>query len=156
MALRARKLKELMADAEVANGNVDDAGRSLTEAPPAAPAVLDRPVNVSDGDIAAFMQEHPNVLLDCWAPWCGPCRVVGPIIEELAGSREFKGQVAFAKLNVDENPMTSRNFAIQSIPTLLAFRNGRLIDRLVGALPKAQLSVALRRLFRVGTPGSRR
>jgi thioredoxin 2 len=74
------------------------------------------------------------ILLDCWAPWCGPCRLVGPIMEQLAA--EANGRYRVAKLNVDENPRTAAQFQIQSIPTMLIFRNGKLVDRLVGAQPK--------------------
>jgi thioredoxin len=74
------------------------------------------------------------VLLDAWAPWCGPCRMVGPIMEQLAA--ESNGRYRIAKLNVDENPVTAAQFQIQSIPTMLIFKNGKLVDRIVGAQPK--------------------
>jgi len=76
-------------------------------------------------------------VIDCWAPWCGPCRMIGPVIEELA--REMKGKIVFGKLNVDENQQTSMKYKIMSIPTLLVFKNGALVDRFVGAMPKAML-----------------
>lgn len=77
------------------------------------------------------------VVLDCWAPWCGPCRMVAPILDQLA--KEFSGKVKFAKLNTDENQATARQFGIQSIPTLLFFKSGVLVNRLVGALPKGEI-----------------
>ena len=86
------------------------------------------------------------VLVDCWAPWCGPCRIVGPIMDQLA--MESAGRYRIAKLNVDDNPQTSSRFNIASIPTMLIFKDGKLIDRLIGAQPKQaiaeRLQVALR------------
>ncbi len=81
------------------------------------------------------------VLLDAWAPWCGPCRMVGPIMEQLAA--ESNGRYRIAKLNVDENPATAAQFQIQSIPTMLIFKNGKLVDRLVGAQPKPAIAARL-------------
>jgi len=76
-------------------------------------------------------------LVDCWAPWCGPCRIISPLLEQLAS--EYAGRLKVGKLNVDENPLTASQYAIQSIPTLLLFRDGRLVDRLVGALPRSEI-----------------
>ncbi len=83
------------------------------------------------------------VLLDCWAPWCGPCRAVAPVLDQLAA--ESAGKYLIAKLNVDENPQVASQFQIQSIPTMLIFKNGQLIDRIVGALPKPALADRLTR-----------
>ena len=80
------------------------------------------------------MNNYPTLVVDCWAPWCGPCRIIGPIIEELA--TEMKGKIVFGKLNVDENPQTSMKYKIMSIPTMLVFKNGILVDQFVGAMPK--------------------
>ena len=102
---------------------------------PAAPADFDKPIKVTD---QSFPQEILNtkgvVLLDCWAPWCGPCRMIGPIMEQLAA--ESQGRYRVAKLNVDDNPGTASQFQIQSIPTMLIFKDGKLVDRLIGAQPK--------------------
>ncbi len=81
------------------------------------------------------------VLLDCWAPWCGPCRVLAPVIDGLA--RAYAGRVRVAKLNVDENPAVAARFAVQGIPTLLLFARGHLQDRLVGVQPRALLEARL-------------
>lgn len=126
-------------------------------APPAA--ALDHPVDVEDATLAAFVRAHEVVVVDCWAPWCGPCRIVGPIVDQLA--QELAGRVAFGKLNVDMNPQASQAFGIQSIPTLLVFQEGRLVDRIVGAMPKPQLAARIERARgarRSGgaTPGPRR
>jgi thioredoxin 2 len=83
------------------------------------------------------------VLVDAWAPWCGPCRLIAPVIDELAS--ELAGRVRVAKLNVDENPATAARFDLRSIPTLLVLRGGREVDRLVGALPKAEIARRLER-----------
>ena len=84
------------------------------------------------------------VLVDCWAPWCGPCRMVGPIMDQLAA--ESNGRYRIAKLNVDENPIIASQFQIQSIPTMLIFQNGKLVDRLVGAQPKPAIAERLARV----------
>ncbi len=77
------------------------------------------------------------VVVDFWAVWCGPCRMVAPIVDELA--EEYDGKVSFAKLNVDENPEVSMKYGIRSIPTLLVFKDGKPVDQIVGALPKKEM-----------------
>lgn len=84
------------------------------------------------------------VLVDCWAPWCGPCRMVGPVLEQLA--EEYAGRIKIAKLNVDENPRIASRYAIRSIPTMLVFNRGEMIDTMVGALPKAEIEQRLQPL----------
>ena len=91
----------------------------------------------------AYIKAHPKVVVDCWAAWCGPCRMVAPVIEELA--RDYAGRITFAKLDVDKNRATATRFAIQSIPTILVFKNGRLVDQKLGAMPRAMLEPALAR-----------
>jgi thioredoxin 2 len=100
------------------------------------------PTIVTDANFAAEVERSPlPVLLDMWAPWCGPCRMIAPIIEQLTS--ELAGRVKVGKLNTDENPMTGSRFNVRSIPTLLVLKDGREIDRLVGAVPKQEI---LRRL----------
>jgi len=101
-----------------------------------------RPVTVTDATFAAEVEHSPlAVLLDMWAPWCGPCKMIAPVIEELAA--ETSGRLKVAKMNVDENPATANRFNVRSIPALLVFKGGREVDRIVGAQPKPAI---LRRL----------
>ncbi len=96
-----------------------------------------KPILLSDASFSSEISKYPLLVVDFWAAWCGPCRTVAPIIEQLA--KEYAGRVAFGKLNVDENPLTSGEFEVQSIPTLLIFRNGEAVDGIVGAVPKYQI-----------------
>jgi thioredoxin len=96
-------------------------------------------VTITDANFSAEVDHSPlSVLLDLWAPWCGPCRSMAPVIEELA--QELAGRIRVAKLNVDDNPSTAARFGVQSIPTLLLLRGGKEVDRLVGVRTKAELS----------------
>jgi len=122
--LRERKMNQL-------KEKYLDGGNKMEENMP------NTPLTISDNDIDATIKKYPTLVVDCWAPWCGPCRMVGPVIEELAS--EMQGKITFAKLNVDENPQTSQRHQIMSIPTLLIFKNGTLVDKLIGAYPKPQL-----------------
>ncbi len=97
----------------------------------------EKPVVVTDATVDAAASQYPLFILDCWAEWCGPCRMIGPIIEQLAV--EMKGKVVFGKLNVDENPQTANKYRISAIPTMMVFKDGKLIDKLVGAYPKPSL-----------------
>jgi thioredoxin 2 len=125
---------------KVARGLKPVCGRCKTPLP-----VDSRPVTVTDATFATEVERSPlPVLLDMWAPWCGPCRMVAPVVEELA--REMAGRVRVAKLNVDENPATAARFNVMSIPTLLVLKGGREMERIVGVQPKTEI---LRRLERV-------
>jgi len=92
------------------------------------------PVVLTDQTFEQTIEKTPIVVVDFWAAWCGPCRMVAPIIDQLA--KEYEGRVTFGKLNVDENPMVANAFQIHSIPSLLIFKSGKLVDGLVGAAPK--------------------
>jgi thioredoxin 2 len=98
------------------------------------------PVTVSDADFKKQIAQGPAVV-DFWAPWCGPCRMIGPVIEQLAGERK---DIRFAKLNVDENPRTSQDFGVHGIPLLVFFKDGVERGRVVGAVPKGQIEAAIR------------
>ena len=103
--------------------------------------IPDTPLQISDSNIDSTVNKYPVLVIDCWAPWCGPCRMVEPVVEELA--KQMKGKVVFGKLNVDENPATSMKYGIMSIPSLLMFKNGQLIDTFVGAMPEPILKAKI-------------
>jgi thioredoxin 1 len=105
--------------------------------------IFDKPVEVTDKTFDETIRNNQLVVVDCWAPWCGPCQMVAPIIEELA--RQYAGKVLFGKLNVDENPLIAMQYGIMGIPTLLFFKNGELVDRIVGAIPKQMLEQKIKR-----------
>jgi len=98
---------------------------------------------VTDEDFDSFVSDNKHAVIDCWAVWCGPCRMLSPVIEELAQEHEA---VAFGKLNVDHNRATPMKYGIMSIPTLLYFKDGKLVDKSIGAYPKSALEERLDKL----------
>lgn len=120
-AIRARKMEEMMGMAR-------------------SPA---KPAEVSDATFNQTISSGGLVVVDCWAEWCGPCRMLAPVIEQLA--KEYAGRVTFAKLNVDDKPATAARFRVMSIPTLLVFKDSKLVDTIIGAVPKTQIESTLRR-----------
>jgi thioredoxin len=103
-------------------------------------------VNVTDSTFAQeVLQESIPVLVDFWAPWCGPCRMVAPILDEL--SREYAGRIKIAKVNTDENQQTAARYRIQGIPTLLLIKNGSIVDQVVGVTPKQELRRRIQQLL---------
>lgn len=118
----------------VAQGLAPICGRCKTQLPLSA-----RPVTVTDASFSTDVERSPlPVLVDAWAPWCGPCRTLAPAIDALAA--EMAGQVRVVKLNVDDNPQTAARFNLRSIPTLLVFKGGREVDRMVGVQPKQEIA----------------
>ncbi len=95
-------------------------------------------IHVSDSDFdSKILKNELPCLLDFWAPWCGPCKAIGPVIDELAN--EFEGKIQIAKMNVDDNPATPGKYGVRAIPTLILVKDGELVDQITGAVGKAQL-----------------
>ncbi len=97
----------------------------------------DKVQQVSDADFDSVVGSETPTLIDFWAPWCGPCKAIGPVVEDLAA--EYEGKVNIAKMNVDDNPATPGKFGIRAIPTLILFKSGEVVDQITGAVGKAQL-----------------
>ena len=98
---------------------------------------MGKPVEVNDKNFEDFIKKNPAVVVDCWAAWCAPCRMVGPVVEELA--KDLDGKVVFGKLDVDSNRNVSSKYRIMSIPTMLYFKDGKLAGQSVGAMPKEMI-----------------
>jgi len=99
------------------------------------------PIKLTDADLDQALQRFPLIVVDCWAPWCQPCRMIAPVIAELAEA--YKGQIVFGKVNVDENSETTTKYGIRSIPALLIFQKGKVVDQIIGAQPKETLESQL-------------
>jgi thioredoxin 1 len=95
-------------------------------------------LELNSKNLEEAVKNNPALVVDCWAPWCGPCRMMSPVIDELA--TDLKGKITFGKLNTDENQDMAMKYQVQAIPTLLIFKDGKLADRKVGALPKKVLA----------------
>ena len=95
-------------------------------------------IEITDANFNEILNTEKPVLIDFWAEWCGPCKMIGPIVKELAN--DYQGKAVIGKVNVDENPGTAAQFGIRSIPTLLVFKGGEIVDKQIGAVPKAVLA----------------
>jgi len=102
---------------------------------------MGKTIILTDSNFDEVINSGKPVLVDFWAEWCGPCKMIGPVVEELAG--DYDGRAVVAKLNVDENPQTTAKFGVRSIPTLLVFKGGQIVDKQVGAVPKSVLAQKL-------------
>ena len=102
---------------------------------------MGKAVVLNDANFNDTINGDKPVLVDFWAEWCGPCKMIGPLVEELAN--DYDGKAVIAKLNVDENPETTARFGVRSIPTLLVFKNGQIVDKQIGAVPKSVLAQKL-------------
>jgi thioredoxin len=123
--IRVKKMKELKT-------KMKDEGSSMNA-----------PITLDDAHFNETVQKYSLMLIDCWAVWCGPCRMIAPVVDELA--RDYAGRVTVGKLNVDENPKTAMDFGVMSIPTLLIIKGGKEVDRIIGAVPKQFIEEKLRR-----------
>lgn len=135
-ALRARRRSELLA-------RVPGARKAAEPPPPLA--------ELSAATLPGFLQTNPRAVVDVWAPWCGPCQAMRPVLEALA--RDLAPDVRFGKLNADDEPEVAGRWNVEAIPTLLVFFQGRLLDRMVGALPQGELELRLRSVYRLGPGG---
>jgi len=127
-AIRARKLQQLL---------------DKTSGSAASPAEWTGPILLTDATFDAEIRKPGSILVDFWAEWCGPCHRVAPVLEEIAQDRA--GRLRLGKLNIDENPRTPSRFQITSIPTMLLFKDGRLVDGIVGAVPRDQIEAVVTR-----------
>ncbi len=105
----------------------------------------DKPITVADADFNQFISKYPLVVVDCWAEWCAPCRMLAPAIDELAV--EYRGKIVFGKLNTDNNRVTAMQYRISSIPAMLVFKNGNFAGQIIGGVPKEQIVQQLQPLM---------
>lgn len=107
-----------------------------------------KPIEIKDSSFEQEVLQSPKLtIVDFWAPWCGPCKAIAPLLDEIA--QQYDGRVKVTKLNVDENPATANRFTVQSIPTLLFIRGGQVVDKLIGAVPRSQFDIHIQRLLHV-------
>ena len=125
--IRKRKLKELQ---EIMNKS----------------PLPNTPIELTDQDLDQAISKYPKLVVDCWAVWCGPCKIVGPTIEAIA--TEKAGEIVFGKLDIDQNGQAAVKYAISAVPTMLVFKDGQLAGRIIGALPKQQIEAKLDEIFK--------
>jgi len=126
LRIRHKKMQELLK------------GKSKAESQEGA---VNKSIPVTDATFEESIQKYPLIVIDCWAPWCGPCRMVSPVLEEIA--RDYAGRIIIGKLNVDENQETAMKYRIMSIPAMLIFKNGKFIDQVIGAMPRQMLELKI-------------
>jgi thioredoxin 1 len=98
---------------------------------------INEPLNLDDATFFQTTNKFPLILIDFWAPWCGPCKMISPIIEQIG--KDFLGKLVVGKLNVDENPLVTRQFGISSIPTLILFKRGQAVNKIIGSVSKSRI-----------------
>jgi thioredoxin 1 len=106
----------------------------------------DEPIEITDRNFDSIIHKYPLVMIDCWAAWCAPCLMIAPMIEGLA--KKYKGKIVFGKLDVSKNMVTARKFDVMAIPNLLIFKNGKLVDRIIGVQPMSVLESRLKEFDR--------
>jgi len=107
--------------------------------------ILDFPIKINNENFNEIIKKYNNLIIDFWAEWCGPCMIIAPIIEELA--KEYAGKIVFGKINVDENQEIAAKFLIMSIPTLIFFKNGREVNRIIGLIPKENINKEIEKIY---------
>jgi thioredoxin 1 len=130
--IKRRKLDELL-------GRI----RDKTQEKKSSLSVSGKTIDLTDAMFNKFVNENILAVIDVWAPWCGPCRFVSPVVEDIA--KDYAGRISFGKLNVDQNRRTAAQYGIMSIPTLLVFKNGELVDKIIGAMPRERLEPMITR-----------
>ena len=103
---------------------------------------ITNPIELDDSDFTESINKFPLLLVDFWAPWCGPCRMMSPVIDQVG--KEYQGKLVVGKVNVDENPSISRQFGISSIPTLILFKKGQAVNHIVGSVSKSRIDEMVR------------
>jgi len=103
---------------------------------------ITEPLNLDDSDFTETVNKFPLLLVDFWAPWCGPCRMMSPVIDQVG--KEYQGKLVVGKVNVDENPNISRQFGISSIPTLILFKRGQAVNNIIGSVSKSRIDEMVR------------
>ncbi|NLK25761.1 MAG: thioredoxin [Euryarchaeota archaeon] len=107
--------------------------------------MADNVIIITQDELDEVRSNNPKLVVDCWADWCGPCRLLTPILEKLA--QDYAGRITFAKMNVDENQEAAQRFRIMAIPTILVFKDGKVVDQLIGLMPREDIEEVLRKHF---------
>jgi thioredoxin 1 len=108
----------------------------------------DKPIEITDNNFDSIVKKYPLILIDCWSAWCAPCRMIAPIIDELA--KKYKGKIVFGKLDVSENTVIPKKYDVMAIPNLIIFKKGKLVDRIIGVQPASVLESRLKKHLEKG------
>ena len=129
----------------ILKGIDETGGRKLERECSKKSEIIDRPIQVTDKTFDQIIEAHPAVVVDFWAQWCPPCRLIAPIIDELA--KDYAGKVVFGKLNTDENQSTATKYNVMSVPNLLFFKKGKLVDQVIGAVPRQHIEQKIKKII---------